>query len=296
MLVYADQNFLIRCRDTQDGKDLVIPAHKSGKAKLVLSPMHFYEIGTVRDDCYERTIQFVEDIQPCWILNRGDLLLQEFLCEWDRFWRHGNPDFEPVGDLAHVASAMYRKPRERFVGLTPRNFIEPFRVPSANKELLDVFKMNQDANDQIRLKLRAGEITPTVLRVVERRFVATMLARVSERGPYLQELHERANRFLECQDCSTRISIFVENDGARELKAYNVESLLSSDRWQGDAKMKENRQVDRDHAVVSLAYCDVFVTDDGELRKHCERARPRSAFSLARVVSSEDWIAELRRA
>jgi hypothetical protein len=152
VFVYADQNFLIRCSDTSDGRDVVIPAHMSGKATLVLSPMHFYEIGKVREDCYERTAQFVEDVQPAWILNRGDLLLQEFLCEWDRFWKQGDPRFEPIGDLAHVLSAMHRKPRERFTGLTPRDCIEPFRNPASRQELVDVFKTTAAAHDVARCR------------------------------------------------------------------------------------------------------------------------------------------------
>jgi hypothetical protein len=295
MLVYADQNFLIRCSDTPDGKNLVIPAHKSGKATLVLSPMHFYEIGTVREDCYERTLQFVEDAEPSWILNRGDLLLQEFLCEWDRFWKLGNPSFEPIGDLAHVASAMHRKPPAAFSSLTPRNFIEPFRDQASLKELRDVFDMNMVANNENRSRFRAGELTPKVLRDVERRFVATQLARVTERGPYLQELHDRANELLASEPSFQRISIFVENGAVNRLKAHNVEHLLTSDRWSGEAKLKENRQIDRDHAVVSLAYCDVFVTGDSELKKYCEKARESSSFPLARVASCDEWIEYLRR-
>jgi hypothetical protein len=296
MLVYADQNFLIRCSDTADGRDLVIPAHKSRMATMVLSPMHFYEIGTVREDCYERTIQFVEDVQPSWILNRGDLLLQEFLCEWDRFWKDGNPIFEPVGDLAHVASAMHRKPREKFVGLTPRDFIEPFRDPASNQELLDVFKKNLTVHDEVRSKFKAGELTPKILREVERRYVATQLARVTERGPYLQELHDRANDFLASEPSFSKISIFVENGATKRLKAHSIELSLTSDRWPGEAKLKENRQIDRDHAVVSLAYCDVFVTGDEELRKYCEQAREKSTFPLAKVVDCEEWIEYLRKA
>jgi len=80
----------------------------------------------------------------------------------------------------------------------------------------------------------------------------------------------------------------------KRLKAYNVETSMTAARWQGEAKLKENRQVDRDHAVVALSYCDVFVTGDSELRKYCEQAREESTFPLARVVDCEEWIEHLR--
>ena len=295
MLVYADQNFLIKCRDNSDLRNVVIPAHKSGKATLVLSPMHFYELGTVREDLYERTIQFIEDVQPAWILERGDLLLHEFMCEWDRFWRQGDSEVIAVGDLAHVASAMHRAPRLVFKGLTLRDFIEPFRDPSKNQELRDVFKSTQAVHDENRLRSRKGQMTASLLRGVNRRFVAIQLARVNERGPYLDELHARANGFLSCERCFTQISIFVENGGVEKLKAHNVESWLTSERWQGEAKLKENRQVDRDHAVVALPYCDVFVTDDEELMKYCGLVKAKSAFTLATVIGSKDWTEHLKQ-
>jgi hypothetical protein len=189
---------------------------------------------------------------------------------------------------------MHRKPRERFLGLTPRDFIEPFRDPASNQELLDVFKMNAIAHNENRSRYKVGDITPKVLHEVERRFVATQLARVNERGPYLQELNDRVNKLLDSEFSSTHISIFVENGAMKRLKAYSVESLLTSDRWAGNAKPNESRQVDRDHAVVSLAYCDIFVTSDLELRKYCEQVRGKSAFPLASVVGCEEWIEYLR--
>ncbi len=301
MFVYADQNFLIRCRDTSDGRDLVIPAHKSGKATLVLSPTHFYEIGTVREDLYERTIQFVEDAQPAWILTRADLLLQEFLCEWDRFWKHGDPKFDPVGDLAHAVSAMHRELRERFLDLTPRSFIELFRdiesrneFQQARNELQQAFEMNLTAHDENRSKYTAGEVTPKILRETDKLFVATQLARLTYVGTSIQELEKRASDLLASEPGFSRISIFVENGAMKRLKAHSVERSMTYDGWAGEAKLKENRQVDREHAVVALAYCNVFVTGDRELRTYCEQAKKRSAFTLAKVVDCEEWIEYLR--
>jgi hypothetical protein len=129
---------------------------------------------------------------------------------------------------------------------------------------------------------------------VERRFVATQLARVKEKGPFLQELHDRANELLVSEPSFSRISIFVENGAAKRLRAHGVELAFTSDRWSGSAKLNDHRQADRDHAMVALAYCDVFVTGDSELRKYCEQIRSSSAFVLAKVVDCEEWIEHLR--
>lgn len=298
MLAYADQNFLIRCCDTSDGRDVVIPTHKSGKATLVLSPMHFYEIGKVREDCYERTIQFVEEAQPNWILSRADLQLQEFLCEWNRFWNLDEIMFEPVGDLAHVASVMHKKPRERFIGLTPKDFIDYYRNMASRDVFQPVFEKNLAAQESNRANYMTGGFTPRVLREIERRFVATQLARLEEREPFsdsdlpilLQELHKRADDLLVSEPIFSRICIFVESGSVKRLKAHSVELSMFYNRLPGKAKLKEHSQVDREHAVVSLAYCDVFVTGDAELQKNCEQARNKSAFPLAKVIGCNEWI------
>lgn len=295
MYAYADQNFLIRCRDTPDIRNLVISAHKSGKATLVLSPIHFYEIGTVREDLCESTIQFIEDTQPAWILGRFDLLMHEFMSEWSRFWRTKEFKFSPIGDLAHAASAMHRKPPELFTGLTPRDFIQPFRDPALLQEIKDAFEQNLAANDDNRSGQRAGEITPALLRQVDKRYVATQLARLSEKGPIQKELNEKANHLLKSEPSFSEISIFVENRAVDHLKAYLVEKMLTWDGWQGEAVMKENSQIDREHAITALSYCDMFVTNDLKLKRHCEQIKANCRFTLARVVSIDEWTEALRK-
>jgi len=257
--------------------------------------MHFYEIGTVREDLCESTIQFVEDAQPRWILERFDLLLHEFLSEWNRFWRKQPFDFSPIGDLAHAASAIHRKAPELFAGLTPRDFIQPFRDYSSLQEIRETFSQNLLAHDHNRSRQRAGEITPELLRQVEKRYVATQLARIGEKGPLQKEIHERANRLLESDRSFSEISIFVESGATGRLKAHGVEVIMTSDRWHGEAIMEENRQIDREHAIVALAYCDVFVTGDSELRKYCDQVKANSKFTLAQVASIDEWIETLRK-
>jgi hypothetical protein len=294
MFVYADQNFLIRCRDDAEVKSLVISAHRSGKATFVLSPIHFYEIGTVKPELYQSTVQFVEEIQPSWILSRVDLQWMEFLCQWKSYWKLGEFKFDPIGDLAHVASVLHRKPRERFAGLTPRDFIDSFVDPTSLTEIKASFEMNQKAREENRARFKAGQFTSQIMNGIERAYVAAQLARFDESEPILNELYGRAKELLISEPTSSRISIFVENGWTRRLRANAIESSMTYGGWNGEARMNENSQVDRDHAVVSLAYCDVFVTNDGKLRKYCEQVQGQSEFALAQVFSCSEWIEQLR--
>jgi hypothetical protein len=295
MYAYADQNFIIRCRDTPEWRDAVIRAHRSGKATLVLSPLHFYEIGTVREELCEGTIQLVEAVQPAWVLTRFDLLVEEFLFGWNQFWKRPCARFSPIGDLAHVLSAMHRRPREDFEGYAPRDFIGGYRDPSSLQGLRESFARNRAANDHNRPKYKSGEITPEFLRGLERTYVAIQLSRITGGDPHDAGLNEKAELLLQSEPSFSRISIFIENGGTRRLKAYSVERLMTADAWSGNAAMKENRQVDRDHAVIALSYCDIFVTDDGELRKRCEQVRANCSFPLAEVVTIEDWIGRVQK-
>ena len=190
---------------------------------------------------------------------------------------------------------MHRKPPQLFAGLTPRDFIQPFRDQSSLKEFRETFEQAIVASSHNRSKQREGRITPEFLQQVEKRYVATQLARVDERGPLQKELHGRANRLLQSERSFQEISIFVENGGTDRLKAHMVEVLMTNDRWQGEAIMKENRQIDREHAIVALSYCDKFVTGDSELSKYSEQVRASSRFALAQVVSIDEWVETLRK-
>ncbi len=62
-------------------------AHQSGRITIVLSAWHFYEYGNASGHPEtEDLIWFAEELQPQWILERGDLQHQEFIVFWNCIW------------------------------------------------------------------------------------------------------------------------------------------------------------------------------------------------------------------
>ena len=293
MNVYADQNFLITCRDSAAVTEKVIAAQKSGRATLVLSPIHFYETGTGREEHFDRTLGLVERIGPAWCLSRVDMQLREFRREWNRFWREPEIAFEPIGDLAHVLSAIHRKPRLAFEGVTLRQAMDPFRAQSTNEMFDPVYEMNRHANVANRDRFRNGQLTPIVWKNIERSSVAVQLATEHQREPIIDRTIRRMEQILEDPVSFARISIFIENGGTKRLRAQTVELLMTQDRLVHGGDLGENTQVDRDHAVVALACCDLFVTDDRKLRHLCNRIKEKSPIELARVCNGEEFVAEV---
>jgi hypothetical protein len=163
-------------------------------------------------------------------------------------------------------------------------------------DLLDeVFKDNKFANSVNQARYKAGEITLRMLREIDKRYVAAQLARAHDEAQTPRELFDKANRIFQSEPSFTEISIFAENGGVSKLRAHTVETQMTYNSWAGDATLKENSQIDREHAVVSLAYCDVFVTSDPKLTKYCEKAKAASKLQLASVVDHDLWIEALRK-
>ena len=262
---------------------------------FVLSPIHFYEIGTVQTEKYEKTIHFVEELQPVWILSRADLQLYEFRDEWNRFWRQEDANFQPYGDLAYMTSAFFRKSSRCFDEVTPRSFIEPFRNPNSNQDLRKVISMNGSANEKNRLKYKSGSMSPAFYKEIQRQYVARQIARLDEEDGTYEAVNRIARELLADLDFFRKISIFIENGSMQRLKAYVVESVLTAKRWAGKAKLNENRFIDREHAVSALSYCNFFITTDAELSQHCQAVSDTCGFAIAKVLDGKSWIEHLQK-
>jgi hypothetical protein len=77
------------------------------------------------------------------------------------------------------------------------------------------------------------------------------------------------------------------------LKAYQVEEVLTKQMYTTEAKLSVNRAVDRMHAIMALAHCDVFVTDDKDVIRRCEAAWQEIPFKVATIRPGEAFIQSL---
>jgi hypothetical protein len=108
-----------------------------------------------------------------------------------------------------------------------------------------------------------------------------------------EKVYALANQLLGEQPLSTQIQYFVYWRCTEFLKAYMTEVALTLELIQGTATLVPNRQIDRQHAIVALPYCDLLITDDEDLSKRIARVRGRLRFTTANVLRGEAFIKTL---
>ena len=293
MLVYADQNFLIDCANNPDWRRMVIRAREEYRATVVLSPWSIYEIGSIAAERMNELIKIADEFRPAWILERADLEFREGIHAWQRFWGYPAIEFKPVGTLAEVSSHILRCNPRQLVDFTIRDYANLWQGPKRNIELQAALKKIQYASDANRILYGENKLTGTTQVELSMRYMARLLAqlaRLNEITSSNSDIHRQTNEILADQRISTFLRFFVDFGGMEEMKAYKVESLLTFQNWQTNAILNDNRQIDRQHAVAALPYCDGFVTSDKELIRKCEAIRPRLNFPIATVQTGVDFI------
>ena len=294
IFAYADHNFIINSAKNPAWLKSIIAAKVAGKATLVLSPFHFDEFGNVKsEEDRDELLAFAEKIQPAWILERLDIQLREFLKEWMEIWT-GQPfsSFEAIGSLADATAALFRTHPRHFEKYAFRDFVAEFTRERLEGVLLPVMKDQERIAAANSIDFKAGRLTPSMKKLVDRAYVAQQLALAN--GLIVPvEVQQRARAILREQPIATMVEWFVEWGCVSFLKTYQVEGAFTEDFYSGDKRLNKNRFVDRQHAIGALTHCDVLVTDDGELIKHCEKARARLKFPIAVVETGQEFIARV---
>jgi hypothetical protein len=289
MNVYADHNFLIYCVKEPTWRKAVVEAHQAGKITIVLSAWHFYEYGNASGHPEtEDLIQFAEELRPQWILERGDLQYQEFIALWNCIWDSAPLVFNPVCTLPQAGASLNRVSVERMARYPVREYIQSFSAPGALDEIraelknqTSVAKYNQDkyVNDK-RFK--------AVLPLTELMYVAVQIARLREIER--DKVYALANQMLREQPLSTQIQCFVYWKCTEYLKAYKTEVAFTLELYETGATLGTHRQIDRQHAIAALPYCDLFITDDGDLIKRIARVKRELRFETASVLRGQAFI------
>lgn len=294
IFAYADHNFLINCTRNPTWQKTIITARAAEVAVVVFSPFHFYEFGNVKSQAdREQLLAFAEDIQPAWILERLDIQLREFTKVWTEIWTSQPfPTFEAVGSLAAATAALFRTHPKRFQRYTFREFVAEFTREKLETVVLPVMEDQERIAAANSKDFRAGRLTPAVTSAIHRAYVAQQLALA--KGLIVPvEVRERAAAILNAKPTAAMIEWFVEWGCISFLRTYQVEGALTEEFYSGEKRLNKNRFVDRQHAIGALTHCDVLVTDDGELIKHCEKARARLPFQVAEVQTGEQFVTRL---
>ena len=94
----------------------------------------------------------------------------------------------------------------------------------------------------------------------------------------------------------TMIDAFLYWGCKRYLKVWRAEEFFAAHLQKSGAKLGANNNVDRQHAIVAMTYCDLFVTDDKKLAKRCEELRLNLNRDCARVMNGASFIEMLASA
>jgi hypothetical protein len=92
------------------------------------------------------------------------------------------------------------------------------------------------------------------------------------------------------QPLSIQIQSFVYWKCTEYLKAYKTEVAFTLELYATGATLDTNRQIDLQHAVAALPYCDLFITDDGDLIKRIARVKRELRFETASVLCGQAFI------
>jgi len=289
MNIYADYNFLIYCAKEPMWRRVVTEAHRSGRITIVLSAWHFYEYGNAsKHPDTEDVIQFAEELQPQWILERGDLQHQEFIVVWNCIWGSSPLAFNPVCTLAQAAATLNRVSVERMSSFTVREYVQSFSAPGALDEIRTELKNQTNVAKYNLDKYVNDKRFNAVLPLTELMYVAVQLARLHESKP--DKVYALANLMLRGQLLSTQIQCFVYWKCTEQLKAYKTEAAFTLELYATGATLDSHRQIDRQHAIAALPYCDLFITDDGDLIKRIARVKRKLKFETASVLRGQAFI------
>jgi hypothetical protein len=286
---YVDQNFLIYCANDSELHKRALRAVAEGTFNFVLSPWHFYEIGKLEVARREELLKVVREIQPHWIFERFDLQLAEFRRAWGEFWGEPYQAFEPIGSLAYVAAALNDTTPERLARYTVEDYIEIFSG-LGTQGIQAGFPMQTQAALANQDAFRSGRVTARKELAISHNYVALQLTCLKNKFLSHAEHDRRLHKLLSDPLIIEKIKFFVDCGGLNVLPAHLVESMLTDEFWTGNAVLNAHRQVDRQHAIPALAYCDRFVTNDINLIKQCLNLKRKAPFRVADTVTYQELL------
>jgi hypothetical protein len=292
MNAYVDQNFLINCANNSALKDAAIAVAQNLEISFVLSPWHFYEVGSIGVTRGDELILIADCLQPKWILDRSDLQLGEFQQTWNRFWGMPKYHFDPIADLSHVTSTLLRTPAASLAAFSLADYARVFRV-FAHRHLLPELRNQEAIAASNQGSVREGKMTPEIVERINEAYVALMLGRVGESGPDEEALNARVRAIRKDSFTEALVQYFVKRGAMESLRAWKVEAILTDHHHSGTGRLDHNKLLDRQHAVVALAYCDRFITDDRKLLTLCTKVRNDAGFSVAEAQTANAFIASL---
>jgi hypothetical protein len=246
---------------------------KATGSQLALSIWNLLEIASASDVAQrERRIGFLEAFKPVWALDHVHVRKQEvkrFL--WERHYRIPGEDLVSVVALLSQAEAVYAGAKVR-LGVTMGTLVDGLaRLDVSQHKKLSPHALTflHKVSDK-DWKKRQRDIFVAVVSGVVPDFDPTGRAlRKDERQKLVDFCWDNRSDFMAA--CPT----IAVDDALCEVRIDNSRR-----------KPKESDGIDLAHAVMALAYTDVFIVRDGYVASCAEQAQKRlPGLTIARVIT-----------
>jgi hypothetical protein len=259
-LIYIDYNILVGVAGLPASQNsaawrVAISTLADSGHRFVVSAWHAYELAkSDRQDHVDSCCEFVEALNPLWMSNNVFVKREEIAQCLQCIMRgeHGN--------AAHPSNAFNQTIAQMWatyggiviVGETFRNMVQALRdTPGALDEInaaaAETPGAIMDARDALAGRRMAADGD-----IVDREYFATL---IDAANPDLIELAVR-HKTQVLQMCPT----------------IAVEEQLTQIRVRESFTPRNSDAADLQHALVALAYCDYFVSDDKKLSLHSKEA------------------------
>jgi hypothetical protein len=256
-LVYLDQNAVITLgRNAQDDafKERLCKALESHALTVVVSSWHLIETANTKNvQNAIRLAEFIDSLQPAWLLERYDIQKIEIHDEFFKFARIPYQAPPKVTTRSAVIAALSRKRDGSRFDIPSRKFVEQWIAnPDQLKPLDKVYADNVDGLIRLRELKKEGKITAEIQK---RSNQVLLREHVPARTPNGLEIgRELATAYIE----SANISV---------IPTISIELAISQQEWISTGGADRNTLIDKFHLISALPYVDEIVSDDKFFRK-----------------------------
>jgi len=277
-LTYLDQNAVIYLeqRASDPFRAKLDAAIGSGKLQVVVSSWHLIETAKTKDvDKAVRLANFIDSLQPAWLLERHNIQMLEVQEDFYGFARLEFEGRPRLGTLSYAIATLNGEKDSPKFNIPSRAFVEQWiRHPEQLDVLKKSYEDNAKALDGLRQAIKDGKMTDEIRKKADRVFLKALLPATTPNG--LEIPRELAAEYIERGDINP-------------IPTRAIEHAISDQEWKSMGRTDANSLIDKFHFIPALQYVDEIVSDDGFLHRLYPVAE-RTGYVRARLIRFEELL------
>jgi hypothetical protein len=279
-LTYPDQNALInlgrKALASTEFHGKLDAAIESGALNVVVSSWHLIETAnTTNLENATKLADFIDSLQPAWLLEKYNLQRLEVYEDFYRFGRLYYPSQNRVGTRSAVMAALNRKKDDPKFDIPSRNFVEQWiKHPEQLEVLKKSYKDNAEALLGMRQALKDGKITDAIRKQTNQAFLKEHMPKFTPAG--LEIPREMAAEYIERADIAS-------------IPTLVLETAISDHEWNAQGGADRNTLIDKFHLIPALPYVDEIVSDDNFFHKIYPVVQ-KTGYVRAKLLSFDEFL------